>query len=337
MPADASFDHWDMLRRGGQVSSALEIPSVDTGIDTGFGAVRLALGSGGELRLLLPVRQSERIAETPSSQALGIGVATYTLGGTPIRFLDITCASGALDGVFADVADEIMERIAGGASPVEACRTTIEDFRALLIDPAAEVSVEEIRGLIGELLILRTLLALDPTAWKLWRGPLRERHDFRGGSDAIEVKTTGRSTARKVMISSVDQLMPPADGTLQLVVFQLEETAGGDLSIARLASEVSNVVSDRQELGRLLSAVGCPDPEARTWNRCRFCLEGETHYRVDGAFPRIVPGSFVSGSMPAGVESLAYVVNLGLADECRLDDGAASRHIAELIACLDHP
>lgn len=337
MPAESTVDHWDMLRRGGQVSSALEIPSVDTGIDTGFGAVRLALGSAGELRLLLPVRQSERIADTPSSQALGIGVATYTLSGTPIRFLDITCSMGALDGVFVDVADEIMDRIAGGASPVEACRTTIEDFRSLLINPAPEVSVEEIRGLVGELLLLKTLLALDPKGWKLWRGPLRERHDFRGGSAAIEVKTTGRSTARKVTISALDQLMPPADGTLQLAVFQLEEATGGDLSIARLVSEVADVVSDRQELGRLLAAVGCPDPEALAWNRCRFRLEGETRYRVDDAFPRIVPGSFTLGSMPLGIESLTYVVNLGLADACRLDDDAASRHIAELISCLDHP
>ena len=31
MPAEASVDQWDMLRRGGQVSNALEVPSVETG------------------------------------------------------------------------------------------------------------------------------------------------------------------------------------------------------------------------------------------------------------------------------------------------------------------
>ena len=81
MPAESTVDQWEMLRRGGQVSTVLEIPSIDTGIDTGNGSVRLALGSAGELRLLLPVRRSERIAETPFSQGLRIGVATYTLGG----------------------------------------------------------------------------------------------------------------------------------------------------------------------------------------------------------------------------------------------------------------
>jgi hypothetical protein len=335
VPAEASLDQWEMLRRGGQVSTALEIPSVDTGVDTGSGSVRLALGNAGELRLLLPVRQSERIAESPSSQGLRIGAATYVLGGTPIRFLDITCLSSALDGVFADVAGEIMDRVAEGASPVHACRTTIEDFRSLLVASAMEVTVQEIRGLIGELLMLRTLLALDAGAWKLWRGPLRDRHDFRGGAFAIEVKTTSRSSVRKVTISAVDQLMAPADGNLQLAVFHVEEAAGGDLSIARLAADVATAASDRQELGRLLAAYGCPDPEAGGWNRCRFRLEGEAHYQVDERFPRIIPESFANGTIPTGVESLSYIVDLGAAEPCRLSDEVVVTRIAELIACLD--
>lgn len=336
MPAEASVDHWEMLRRGGQASTALEIPSIDTGVETGSGSVRLALGNAGELRLLLPVRQSERIAETPSSDALGIGVATYTLGGTPIRYLDMTCLVGALDGVFADVADEIMDRIVEGASPVEACRTTIEDFRSLLITPAAEVSIEEIRGLIGELLMLRTLLDLDPTAWRLWRGPLRERHDFHGGTVATEVKTTSRSATRSVTISAVDQLLPPAGGSLTLAVFQLAETAGGDISVARLAADVMRAASDRQEVARLVSGYGCTDPESREWNRCRFRLDDEEHYLVDARFPRVIPESFTGGIVPSGVEQISYVVNLGAAEHCRLSNEGVEARNAELIACLDH-
>lgn len=337
MLAEDSANQWEMLRRGGQVSTALEIPSVDTGIDTGSGSVRLALGSGGELRLLLPVRQSERIAETPSTQALGIGVATYTLGSTRVRFLDITCLNGALDGVFADVTGEIMSRIVGGASPLDACRTTIEDFRSLLISPADDVTAQEMRGLVGELLMLRVLLASDSDAWKLWRGPLRERHDFRGGSSAVEVKTTGRSASRKITVSAVDQLLPPTGGALQLSVFQLEETVDGALSVAGVAADVIQAASDRQEILRLLAAAGCTDPSSRAWNGCRFRLEGEAHYRVDEDFPRVIPSSFQGGKTPAGIESLSYVVDLGQADACLLDDDAVALRMQELVACLDRP
>lgn len=336
MPAEATVDHWEMLRRGGKASTALEIPSIDTGIETGSGSVRLALGNAGQLRLLLPVRQSERIAETPSSEALGIGIATYTLSGRPIRYLDMICLVGALDGVFADVAGEIMDRVGSGASPVEACRTTIEDFRSLLIAPAAEVSIQEIRGLIGELLMLRTLLGLDPAAWKLWRGPFRERHDFRGGALATEVKTTSRSTMRQVTISAVDQLLPPAEGNLVLAVYQLAETAGGDISVASVAAEVLRAASDRQEVLRLLAGYGCTDPECREWNQCHFRLENEDHYLVDDEFPRIIPESFSGGGVPVGVEEISYVVKLGTAEQCRLGDDAVEARNEELVACLDH-
>lgn len=336
MPAEASVDHWEMLRRGGQASTALEIPSIDTGVETGSGSVRLALGNAGEFRLLLPVRQHERIAETPSSDALRIGVATYTLGGTPIRYLDMTCLVGALDGVFADVADEIMDRIVEGASPVEACRTTIEDFRSLLTTPSAEISIQEIRGLVGELLMLRTLLDLDPKAWRLWRGPLRERHDFHGGTVATEVKTTSRSATRRVTISAADQLLPPVGGLLTLAVFQLAETAGGDISVATLTADVMRAASDRQEVARLVSGYGCTDPESREWNRCRFRLDGEDHYLVDARFPRVIPENFTGGIVPNGVEKISYVVNLGAAEHCRLSNEDVEARNAELIACLDH-
>lgn len=336
MPAEETADHWEMLRRGGQASTALEIPSIDTGIETGSGSVRLALGSEGQLRLLLPVRQSERITETPSSETLGIGVATYALGGTPIRYLDMTCLIGALDGVFADVADEIMDRIIGGASPVEACRTTIEDFRSLLIPPEVKVSIQEIRGLIGELLMLRKLLGLDSRAWKLWRGPLRERHDFRGGTVATEVKTTSRSATQSVTISAVDQLLPPVGGSLTLAVFQLAETTGGDISVARIAADVMRAASDRQEVARLVSSYGCADPESREWNRCRFRLEEEDHYLIDAQFPRVIPESFAGGVVPSGVEQISYVVNLGTAEHCRLSNQGVEALNAELVACLDH-
>lgn len=336
MPAESSIDHWDVLRRGGQASTALEIPSIDTGIETGSGSVRLALGNAGELRLLLPVRQSERIAETPSSDALDIDIATYSLGGTPIRYLGMTCLIGALDGVFADVAGEIMDRIVGGASPIEACCTTIKDFRSLLIAPRAEVSIQEIRGLIGELLMLRTLVDLDPTAWRLWRGPLRERHDFHGGLLATEVKTTSRSAARRITISAVDQLLPPAGGSLTLAVFQLAEMAGGDISVARIAADVLRAASDRQEVLRLVAGYGCTDHDSREWNRCRFRLEDEHHYLVDARFPRVIPQSFPEGVVPAGVEGISYAVNLGTAEQCRLSNDTVDARNAELVACLDH-
>nr|WP_244548509.1 PD-(D/E)XK motif protein [Bosea vaviloviae] len=326
-----------MLRRGGQASTGLEIPSIDTGIETGFGRVRLALGSAGELRLLLPVRQSERIADIPANQSLHIGVSTYLLNGTPIRYLDIVCLNAALDGAFADVCAEIIRRISDGAAPTEASLTTLDDFRSLLIVPSAEVTSQEMRGLIAELVMLRRLLNLDPRAWRLWRGPLMERHDFRGGSFAIEVKSSARVAGRSVTISSIDQLVAPVEGALHLYLLQLEEAAGTDLSISRLAAESISMASDPQQIRDLLAALGCADPDARAWNRASFRIEGEHQYAVDAAFPRIVPESFIAEAVPEGVVSLSYTIDLAAAEGSRLDALAAETHVREMIACLDHP
>ncbi|RNJ46942.1 hypothetical protein B5V01_33970 [Mesorhizobium erdmanii] len=337
MSTEPSLEEWSMLRRGGHASSELGIPSVDTGIETGFGSVRLALGNAGELRVLLPIRHSERIAQVPSSPSLGIGIATYSLNGVSVRYLDIVCLAAGLDGVFADVSAEMMKRIRAGSSPVDACASTLDDFRSLLADPASGVTTQEVRGLVGELLMLRRMLRLDARAWRLWRGPMMERHDFRAGSLALEVKTSARVTGLSVKISSVDQLLAPTGGVLHLVLYQLEQSTGGDLSVSTLAAEAMTAASDSLGVRNLLAAVGCADPNAPVWNMANFRLEGEHHYVVAGDFPRITPESFATGALPTGISSLSYSIDLVAAESSRLAAVRADAHVSEMIACLDHP
>ncbi|WEO65089.1 PD-(D/E)XK motif protein [Rhizobium rhizogenes] len=336
MLTEPPLEHWTMLRRGSHASNGLEIPSVDTGIETGFGSIRLALGKTGQLRLLLPVRHSERIAAVPSSRSLEIGVAVYSLNGASIRYLDIVCLAGGLDGVFADVSKEIIQRIRTGSSPVDACATTLDDFRSLLVDPPSEVTIQQVRGLVGELLMLRRMLRLDRRAWQLWRGPIMERHDFRVGNLALEVKSSARVTGLSVQISAIDQLLAPASGVLHLALYQLEQTTGGDLSVSTLAAETTSMASDSIQVRSLLAAVGCADPDAPMWNRT-FRLEGEHHYLVDGSFPRIIPESFAAGSLPTGVTGLSYSIDLAMAEASSLTASRTEAHIGEMIACLDNP
>lgn len=337
MSTEPSLEEWSMLRRGGHASSELGIPSVDTGIETGFGSVRLALGNAGELRVLLPIRHSERIAQVPSSPSLGIGIATYSLNGVSVRYLDIVCLAAGLDGVFADVSAEMMNRIRAGLSPVDACASTLDDFRLLLADPTSGVTIQEVRGLVGELLMLRRMLRLDARAWQLWRGPMMERHDFRAGRLALEVKSSARVTGLSVQISAIDQLLAPTGGVLHLALYQLEQSTGGDLSVSTLAAEAMSMASDSLEVRTLLAAVGCDDPNTPVWNRANFRLEGEHHYVVGDDFPRIIPASFATGALPTGVTSLSYSIDLVAAESSCLAAVRADAHVTEMIACLDHP
>jgi len=332
--SERSAERWARLRSGGHESTVLEIPSVDTGISTGFGTIRLALGENGEARLLLPVRQSERLDIDEGSQSILIGSRSYHLKGVSTRYLDITCTAGPLETVFTEVADEIMLRVEQGHSAQQACLTTIRDFRDLLATPPALVEERQIRGLVGELIMLNRLLAISPLAWRLWTGPLMERHDFRGGTDAIEVKTTSRVSSWSVEISSVDQLLEPDDGQLRLVLYQLEHAVAGRLSVSQLTAEARRQASHPRQIEALLASMGCGDPDSDIWNEASFELAGEHFFRVGAAFPRIIPATF-GGAVPPGIESIGYRLDLSGAREFQIDAMHVEEELRGMVTWLE--
>jgi hypothetical protein len=263
-----------------------------------------------------------------------ISIATYHLAGSPIRYIDMACVSQALEPVFAEVADEIIRRVADGHGVQPACRSTLDDFRTLLIDPGEEVADERISGLAGELVLLRRLLSLNPDAWQLWRGPLKERHDFRADNLALEVKTSTRIANRSVRISAIDQLEEPAGGELVLCLCQLEKVAGGDLTIASLASEVLALSSDPKKVRELLSGMSCPDPNTPAWNNVEFSLAGQILFEVRDGFPRLVPASLPGGRLATGLSEVRYTVDLAAAASFELPPDTAELWLERMAACL---
>lgn len=326
---------WSLLKAESPADTELGVATLATDVVTGEGPVRFALGPNGEPRLLLPLRRGRRLPKFPETQALKIVLASFHQGGVPIRFLDLICLARDLDGVFSEVVDTILDRIRAGESPVDACNGTLRDFRALLVaGPKADVSAEIVAGLVGELVVLDRLLDRAPVAAGLWRGPLGERHDFRGATHALEVKTSRRISQTSVRISAIDQLLPPNDGTLHLVHLKLEAESGGALSVARLAEQVMGKACDPQEVAALLAELDCPDPAAPEWNRHAFRLEEEATYEVCDGFPRIIPKSLVSGMLPEGVVALDYEIDLAMAQAFRLAASDADNCFERLTECL---
>ena len=61
-----------------------------------------------------------------------------------------------------------------------AVKNTIQEWRDFLrLVKKKHLSIEEVRGLIGELHFLNDLLAIDKNLFESWHGPEAERHDFR--------------------------------------------------------------------------------------------------------------------------------------------------------------
>lgn len=317
---DRPIERWKMLRSTGVGDGTLEVPSVSSGVETGYGPVRFAVGPEGQPRLLVPCGPGGTLSEEANGK-LAATLSRFTLSGRGVLFVDVMSVDRALDPVFAELADEILFRIDGGAAPIAAVEGTIADFRNLLREGVAQdIEDNKIYGLIGELVVLRSLARMAPSAVGAWTGPYEQRHDFRRRECAIEVKTSSRADATSVSISSCEQLSEPSGGSLVLVHVKVERTDKGDLFVAGLVSEIVDCGVDRSVLEKGLAALGCLDPDSPTWNRIRCGLEGVTAYRVANGFPRITAAQFPGGVLPDGIESIVYSIDLRSAQQFLLSD-----------------
>lgn len=318
---EASKALWARLREDRCEAGSLSIPTIPTSVVTIYGPPRHALGPFGEARLLLPIGATETVPKLSSTAALSVSDCVYTYKGRSQRFLDIVCQSPDLERVFSEVVDELLSRVSEGVNALEAAASTLSDFQELLIPrPDKAVAFETIIGLAGELVFLSSLLDINPETINCWRGPLKERHDFRKGSVAFEVKTSSRSGNQEVVISAVDQLLQPINGSLMLVHQVLEEVNHGSINISNLAAEVARKAADPKLFADLLEKAGCTDPDSTAWNKYSFNNENQEIYRVGNDFPRIIPESFQEGSLPRGVLGVSYSIDLSVATELRLDN-----------------
>lgn len=289
----------------------LEVPSFPTDVSSGYGFVRFALGPASEPRLLVPVAPNARLPMNGDAGRLTVKLSRFSVGGRKTSFVDLMSTDRALDSVFAELAIAVLNRIGSGISPVDAIEGTVSEFRELLWESDQEqLPSPTIYGLIGELIVLRDLVGLDPSAVQSWIGPYEERHDFRRGTNALEAKATSRVDSSVVMISSVEQLTEPTGGTLSLIHVGIERADGGDISVGTLYDDLVAAGIDRKVLQNGLNEIKCFDPKSSEWNRLRFNLESVTAYRVEEGFPRISSRLFPGGALPNGVSRVEYSVDL---------------------------
>ena len=333
-PASA-VDGWSLLRAGTRETTGLEIPTIPVGVGSSVGQARYALGESGEARLLLPLREGESLRGLAEAPSLRIRVSTYVVGGRGIRFLDLTCLAHDLDTVFAEVADEVVSRVRDGQGCAAAARSTIEDFRTLLLRPSgAGVVMSSVIGLVAELLVLNRLLDRSPKAWRAWQGPEGERHDFRNADSSLEVKATTRAGNTVITVNSVEQMEPPSGGSLHLLHLTIEQVAGGLLSISGLGRAALAKADRPDKLQDLLSATGCTNVDSEEWNRASFRQEEERLFQVRDGFPRLVRSMLEGGSLPNGIGQLKYQIDLAAAAAFTCDEQLASDLEEKLVACL---
>lgn len=323
---------WRALEQSGQGDGVLDVASRSSGVQTGFGPARYALGPAGERRLLLPCAAGTTGRDLRGSPRLAVALTPYSSGTGQQLFVDILCRDRRLDVVFAELCREILKRLGSGEGPVEAASGTISDFRELLLaGPAGDLTRSKIAGLLGELIVLRRLIPLSTDATGSWTGPYEQRHDFRRGVLALEVKSSLRSDATKVEIHGAEQLLPPAGGRLFLLHVRMEPAQNGALRIGRVFDELVAAGATELPLRSGLARTGCVDPHDPDWNAPAFELEGLDAYEVSPGFPRVTPEQFPGGEVPEAISGLNYSVDLSAARSFRRSDQDLQQYMSGMM------
>jgi hypothetical protein len=212
---------------------------------------------------------------------------------------------------------ELMRRSSNANSESESLAEFYEalhNFRNLFaLGGSRNLSLEEERGLVGELWFLSRVLA--PTfghnqSVEMWKGPYGAPQDFRTPTGfLIELKAI-HSQSRTVTISSPEQLDPGEDVLMHLATVTVDETFSGSPE----ASSVSNLIAEiqKQLRGNSESMLAFEDRlkslnvlDSFALYDSMFAVSGPNVYEVSDGFPRIR-----SASVPLEVEGLKYKLSL---------------------------
>ncbi|WP_300973505.1 PD-(D/E)XK motif protein [Sphingomonas sp. LHG3406-1] len=183
------------------------------------------------------------------------------------------------------------------------------------------LSLEEQRGLIGELHFLERLVSLigPRAAIEAWRGPFGASKDFELDSLLVEVKARRGAAKPYVQISSEDQLADVAGTSLFLCVSPVDAVIKPEgLTLADHVRRIEEIfiAADTDSLVLWEEAIQASGYDVADDYSDRRWKVGETlDHRVEGEFPRIVP------PLTVGVGGVRYSISLGACSSYRMQEG----------------
>jgi len=291
----------------------------------------IALDADSQLHFLLtPCAADEDRLLRFRRRTLMIANCPWVVSGKPVsEFLDVTLlapATSPLRRPFLSFCEDILLDFEQGRLPEEAVhRTCLRWQRFWEEDDVEAAPLPWLLGLLGELIVLRTLLDAGGTrAVGAWTGPEAADHDFQAGiTAALEVKTT--RMLPPVIECGLAQLDPGPVGILLLAVVHARRQDDGT-TLPRLVAEIEGrLASDEEMLDDFLAKLaraGYRRHLESAYAAHTFVLSAPVFYFVDDAFPRVTHASFRE-PLDARVQRISYKVELtGLsplaADDTRL-------------------
>lgn len=184
----------------------------------------------------------------------------------------------------------VVQAMRGGATFAAATSAAMTNMRALLA-AKPRISEEKQIGLVGELLLFRTLLNTfdEYSVIDWWLGPLAEERDYAFPSFDLEVKTT-TSESRVHVIHGAGQLEPSPGRALWLISIQITR-AGGDpngFSLPGLIHEIrGRLTSTRDRFVAYLGSENWEDDDAAMYPAAYILRSSPAAYPIDDDFPAV--------------------------------------------------
>ncbi len=275
-------------------------------------------GEGNVHFLLAPAPESDRRFERIHLKALTIARREWAVAGKPTAsYLDLTCTGGAQIGYrrpfLSFCEDLLLDLDRPSVTPDDAAFRTCSRWQHFwTVDDEGALSIEWVRGLLGELRFLENLIQrVGPQVVFAWTGPDGRDHDFQAMSRvAFEVKVS--ATVPYTVECNLNQLDSTLFEQLYLVCFQAVRTDSGETIVdvvGRIETLLEDDESNLDAFYLRLHAVGYRRPRRSDYETFGFAVAGPTFYRIDDDFPRITSATF-DPPLDARIRGVRYVLQL---------------------------
>jgi hypothetical protein len=224
------------------------------------------------------------------------------MDGAQLELFEVLCRDVVAAGEKAGAEPEALERAIG---------RTFRWHYLLRGGKPDVLSEEEQKGLIGELNVLKRLIAgLGPkSALSAWTGPSGAPKDFELKSDCIEVKARRGAAEPYVKISNEHQLAEVPDRRLWLAVLTVDKVQKPHgRTLTELVEEVSRLVEASEPSAILdwdLHLANAGYDPLHDYSAWRWIVSEPKFHAVTRSFPRL------TAPVPLGVSDVTYALSLG--------------------------
>lgn len=245
------------------------------------------------------------------------GVEIYTLQSETESKIElyIYLLDNDLKDIFSFFIQNILEEIEKSVTESEAIKTTLNVVSKWkkLFDKINfnGLSLEQQKGLIGELFFLNTLLDDEKTianALNSWTGAEQDfqAKDFTLGSVGVEVKFTASKQPR-IKVSNERQLDAENLSELFLILYSTEAVKDNGVSLNSIVEQTRQKITTEEErsvFNAKLQLNGYFDDDKEHYGRM-YSLKRTFVFTVTSAFPKIV-----KGQLPLGIYNTSYSIEI---------------------------